>query len=231
MTELSTIANCASVHFGAIWPTVGAIRKPIAMIDVEIVVAEVRQVRDVVRLGLGLLDLEGDTQLGLGLSRPLERELVEALVVQAALVGGEPDLQCGAGRGRGGRGVAGGRRSRGGGCRLARRRVVIGRAACGTHGGHDEGEQRDDCALALQDCLLRLRVRRPSHTHPARPSGSARRREHTVRRRTVHTAAGVVQAGVRRRATQSISMRQPNRICATPTVVLAGACPGARNEA
>ena len=31
-TELSTIANFESVHFGASWPTVGAIRKPIAMI-------------------------------------------------------------------------------------------------------------------------------------------------------------------------------------------------------
>src|SRR4051794_18473727 len=33
----------------------------------------------------------------------------------------------------------------------------------------------------------------------------------------------------RRRATQSISMRQPDRISATPTVVRAGARPGSRN--
>ena len=193
--------------------------------DVEVVVAEVRQVRDVVGLGLRLLHLEGDAELVLGLRRALERELVEALVVQAALIGCEPDLDGRAGRRARCccRRVAGGRGG-GGCCRLARR-AVIRRAACGADGGDDEGEQRNDCALALQDLLLQLRVRRTLTPIPRIPPDAAAEGAYRASPHLAYRGSGG-QPGVRNRATQSISMRQPNRICATPTVVRAGACPG-----
>src|SRR4051794_34545449 len=160
--------------------------------DVEVVVAEVREVRDVVRLRVRLLDRQVDAELVLRLRGALEGELVEALVVQAALVGGQADLQ-GRSRRRRGRGCAGVARSRG---RSGRRRaVVVRRATGGRDRRRGDCEQHCEYTLALQGFLLRLRAPRtltPIHAGRAR-SGRARRGEHTLCRHPTRPAARASQ--------------------------------------
>ena len=63
--------------------------------DHQVVVlgGEVRQVGDVLIAGLGLDHVALDMELVLGLGKADERQMVEALVVQAARVGDQADLE------------------------------------------------------------------------------------------------------------------------------------------
>ena len=76
--------------------------------QVEALPGEGRHVGDVVRCRLRLDHATRDAELALGALQPLERELVEAVVVQLARVGDEPDLQRRGGGRVGGRRLAGG---------------------------------------------------------------------------------------------------------------------------
>ena len=82
-----------------------ALREADADDQVEALPRERRHVRHVVGSGLRLDDATGDPEVALGALEPLEGELVEAVVVELARVGDEPDLEArgrrlGLGRGR-----------------------------------------------------------------------------------------------------------------------------------
>ena len=122
----STIAKLVSGNRLAVAAIASPCAKPTPMIRSIALPRERRHVRDVVGGGLRLDDAALDPELALGALEPLEGELVEAVVVELARVGDQPDLEA--------------RRRR----RLpsCRRRLVVAAAPCRERGAED-GERRE----------------------------------------------------------------------------------------